>query len=148
MLPEIKSLIETHVALSSKDGLFFSLFDKDNNLLASQGTITTDKTLESLVDLFYQGIISKFEKQTKTVVLDLVDSIQTVVDIQAFLSFSPVENGVILTSTTDKKTGILLPNTAGITTMQDALSAIKAKDSLSGNVEISTFKTTRLVLLV
>jgi hypothetical protein len=62
------------------------------------------------------------------------------------LKLSPKAYGILLTSTTDGKTWILLPDTKGVDTMQQALASIKQKYQLSGNVAISVFQTERLVL--
>ena len=148
MLQQLKDLIATSASLADSKGLFFSLFDKNGKLLDSQGTLTTDKTLEALMELFYQGIITKYEKTTSSVVIDIVETIQTMTNVSDFLALSPKIYGVVLTSTKTKKTGVLLPNTAWITTMQQALSAIKQKHKLSGEVLIEVFQTKRLVLKV
>lgn len=144
MLAQIKELIATQIPLSEQKGLFFSLFDKQGTLLDSQGTLLTDKPLEALLDLFYQGIIVKYEKQTKSIVLDIVETLQPMTDVKAFLALSPKNYGVILTASKEKKTGILLPDTVGIETMQQALAAIKNKYQLSGDVHIEVFQTKKL----
>ncbi len=145
MLQQLKDLIAIHISLSDQKGLFFSLFDQNGALLESQGALVTDKPLEELLDLFYQGIISKREKETKKVVLDIVQWVQSMTNVSDFLSLSPKIYGVVLTSTKEKKTGILLPDTVGIDTMQQALAAIKQKHQLSWDVQIEVFQTKRLI---
>jgi hypothetical protein len=74
-----------------------------------------------------------------------VQSLTPQSDIAAFLQLSPKTYGVLLISTVDGKTGVLLPDTKGIETMQQAIASIKQKYQLSGNVAISTFQTERMV---
>ena len=91
-------------------------------------------------------MIKKHELKAKNLVFDLVKSVQAQGDAAAFLKLSPKEYGILLASTTDGKSGVLLPDTKGIDTMQQAVGSIKQKYQLSGNVAISTFQTERLVL--
>ena len=146
MLEEIKKLIYTKYGANDKVWLFFSLFDEKNVLIASNGVLETDKPLDALIDLLYTGMIKKQELKAKNLIFDVVTSLQPQSDVSAFLKLSPKEYGILLTATTDGKSGVLLPDTKGIDTMQQALSAIKQKYQLSGNVAISTFQTERLVL--
>ncbi|GHV22814.1 hypothetical protein FACS189428_5440 [Clostridia bacterium] len=145
MIEEIKKLIYTRFPAEESRGVFFSLFDEKGKLLESHGVIETDKPLDALIDLLYTGIIKKSELQVKNAVFDIVVSLTPQQDVSAFLQLSPKEYGILLTSTTDGKTGILLPDTKGVETMQQALASIKQKYQLSGNVAISTFQTERIV---
>lgn len=145
MIEEIKKLIYAKFPADESRGVFFSLFDEKGKLLESHGVIETDKPLDALIDLLYTGIIKKSELQVKNAVFDIVVSLTPQQDVSAFLQLSPKDHGILLTSTTDGKTGILLPDTKGIETMQQALASIKQKYQLSGNVAISTFQTERMV---
>jgi hypothetical protein len=59
MLEKIKTkLFETYNKDESK-GLFFSLFDKDGNLLVSNGVLQTDKSMKDLVEIISAGILDK-----------------------------------------------------------------------------------------
>ena len=51
MLEEIKKLIYSKYKQEDKRWLFFSLFDEKWNLLISNGVLTTDKTLEDMINL-------------------------------------------------------------------------------------------------
>ena len=146
MLEQIKKLIYSKYGANDKVGLFFSLFDEKGVLLASNGVLETDKTLDALIDLLYNGMIKPQELKAKNLVFDVIKSVQLQSDIPTFLKFSPKEYGILLTSTTDGKSGVLLPDTKGIDTMQQALASIKQKYQLSGNVAISTFQVDRMVL--
>lgn len=146
MLEEIKKLIYTKYGANDKVWLFFSLFDEKGTLLVSNGVLETDKPLDTLIDLLYNGMIKKRELQAKNLVFDIVQSVQVQTDVANFLNLSPKEYGVVLVTLQDGKSGVLLPNTKGVDTMQQALASIKQKYQLSGNVTMSTFQTERIVL--
>jgi hypothetical protein len=146
MLEEIKKLMFSKYGADDRVGLFFSLFDEKGVLLDSHGVVETDKNLDALIDLLYNGMIKKQELKVKNAVFDVVKSVEPQTDISAFLKLSPKERGILLTSVVDGKSGVLLPDTKGIETMQQALASIKQKYVLSGNVAISVFQTERLVL--
>ncbi|MDR2415307.1 MAG: hypothetical protein LBD75_01480 [Candidatus Peribacteria bacterium] len=146
MLEEIKKLLYTKYGANDRVGLFFSLFDEKGTLLASHGVVETDKNLDALIDLLYNGMIKKQELKVKNAVFDVVKPLQAQNDVAAFLKLSPKEWGILLISVKDGKSGVLLPDTKGIETMQQALASIKQKYQLSGNVAISIFQTEKLVL--
>jgi uncharacterized membrane protein len=108
--------------------------------------LETDKSLDALIDLLYNGMIKKQELKVKNAVFDIVKTVQAQNDVATFLKLSPKEWGILLTSVVDGKSGVLLPDTKGIETMQQALASIKQKYQLSGNVAISVFQTERVVL--
>ncbi|MDR3169520.1 MAG: hypothetical protein LBU27_07385 [Candidatus Peribacteria bacterium] len=145
MIEEIKKLIYAKFPAEESRGVFFSLFDEKGALIESHGVLETDKPLDALIDLLYTGIIKKMELQVKNAVFDVVQSLTPQNDVATFLRLSPKEYGILLTSMVDGKTGVLLPDTKGIETMQQALASIKQKYQLSGNVAISTFQTERIV---
>jgi hypothetical protein len=104
MLEEIKKLIYDKYKADERVGLFFSLFDEKGVLLDSHGVVETDKNLDALIDLLYNGMIKKQELKVKNAVFDIVKSLEPQADISAFLKLSPKAYGILLTSTTDGKT--------------------------------------------
>lgn len=146
MLEQIKNLIYSTYGANDRVGLFFSLFDEKGQLLDSHGVLETDKNLDALIDLLYTGMIKKQELKVKNAAFDIVTSVTPQQDVAAFLKLSPKEYGIVLTSVQDGKSGVLLPDTKWIETMQQALASIKQKYQLSGNVAISTFTVNRMVL--
>jgi hypothetical protein len=111
MLEEIKKLIYSTHSADDRVGLFFSLFDEKGTLLDSQGVVETDKNLDALITLLYTGMIKKQELKVKHAVFDLVTSVTPQQDVSAFLQLSPKEYGILLTSVSDGKSGVLLPDT-------------------------------------
>ena len=145
MLQEIKNLIYKTFSAQDVLGLFFSAFDSTWKLLISNGVLETNKNLETLLDLFYNGMLKPYESQIWGIVFDIVGTITPQQDINAFLQLSPKEYWVVLTSMQNWKSGVLLPDTQWIQNMQQVIACIKQKYQLQGNAEISVFKTTKIL---
>ena len=64
MLEEIKKLIYTKYKAEDKIWVFFSLFDDKWNLITSNGVLTTDKTLEEMINILYNWIIKKRKEKS------------------------------------------------------------------------------------
>ena len=146
MLEEIKKIIYSKYKAEDKIWVFFSLFDDKWNLIASNGVLTTDKTLEEMINILYNWIIKKSEPQTKHIIIDIVNEITEQKDVNAFLQMDPKTNGVLLAETKWNKTWVILPNTKWITSMKQAIAWIKSKYQLQWDVAISTFTVTELIL--
>ena len=69
MLEDIKKLIYSKYKPEDKIWVFFSLFDDKWNLITSNGVLTTDKTLEEMINILYNWIIKKEEAKTKHVII-------------------------------------------------------------------------------
>lgn len=146
MLEEIKNLIYSKYKPEDKIGLFFSLFDDKWNLIASNGVLTTDKTLEETIDLLYNWIIKKEEGKIKHVIINIVNEITEQKDVNAFLQMDPKTNWVLLAETKGDKTWVMLPNMRWIASMKQAIAWIKSKYQLQWDATISTFTVTELIL--
>ena len=146
MLEEIKKLIYGKYKPEDKIWLFFSLFDEKWNLLISNGVLTTDKTLEELINLLYNWFIKKEEAKTKHIIIDIINWITEQKDVTAFLNMDPKTNWVLLAETSWEKTGLILPNTKWITSMKQAIAWIKQKYQLQRDVTISTYTVNELIL--
>ncbi|MEI6426500.1 MAG: hypothetical protein WCO66_04065 [Candidatus Absconditabacteria bacterium] len=147
MLDKIKKMLFSFYDKNDKIGLFFSLYDANNALILSSGTLVTDKSMNDLVDILYHSIL---EKQTNvhTVTIDIVKEVQLKPDMANLMNLSPKEYGIFAINKESQKTGVILPNMQGVDTIQVALALIKQKHDLSGNVEISTFTTRRIAFTV
>ena len=146
MIQEIKKLIYSKYKTSDKIWLFFSLFDKEWTLLVSNGVLTTDKTLDELINLLYNWILKKAEPKTKHIIIDMVNEITQQKDVNAFLNMDPKINWVLLSEINWDKTWVMLPNTKWITSMKQAVAWIKSKYKLEWDVTISTFTVNELIL--
>jgi hypothetical protein len=103
MLDQIKSALAKYCKPDEKRGLFFSLFDVNGKLLVSHGTVETDKTINELSDLIYNGLLSKHEHITKNVVIDIIQSYIQETDINKLLSLPTKDYGVFLINNETKK---------------------------------------------
>ena len=146
MLEEIKKLIYTKYKAEDKIWLFFSLFNDKWKLLISNWVLTTDKTLEDMINLLYNWILKKQESKTKHIIIDIVNEIVEQKDAAAFLNMDPKTNWVLLVETAWEKTWIILPNTKWIDSMKQAIAWIKQKYQLQWDVTISTFTVNELIL--
>lgn len=146
MLEEIKKLIYTKYKAEDKIWLFFSLFNDKWKLLISNWVLTTDKTLEDMINLLYNWILKKQESKTKHIIIDIVNEIIEQKDVNTFLQMDPKTNWVLLAETTWEKTGLILPNTKWITSMKQAIAWIKQKYQLQWDVTISTFTVDELIM--
>ena len=145
MLERIKELISKTYKLEENRGLFFSLFDDKKNLIMSNGVLETDKTIWQLIDLLYHWLVEKYQN-VKTIVVDVVTEYHEETDMQKIMWLSALENWVCIINNETKKSGIILPNTAWINSIKDALVAIKQKYQIAWNISIYVFKTSRISL--
>ncbi len=144
MLEQIKTKLLSFYNKTDKIWLFFSLFDVNNNLILSNGVLTTDKTLTELIEILYHALLKNVEKNVSIITIDIVKEIQIQQDIQKLLTLSPKDYGIFVINKQTNISGIVLPNTQWIIDIKWALALIKQKYGLGGNVEISTFTTRRI----
>lgn len=147
MLERIKEQLFQQVLPTSIGGLFLSAFDKEGKLLSSHGSVKTDKPMSTLVELLYNAFLTQ-QTQTHLLVMDVVQDLKETSDITEFLKLSPKEYGVLVVTWDGVKSGVLLPDTAGVVDMQSALSYLKQKYQLTGTTFVSTFKTRRSAFAV
>ncbi len=146
MLEKIKSELAKNCKPEEKKWLFFSLFDKEGKILASHGTVETDKTINELTDLIYNGLLVKHEPTTKTIVIDIIQSYIQETDINKLLSLPTKDYGLFLVNTEEKKSWAILPNTKWVNDVKSALTLIKQKYGISGNVSMYSFRTERVTI--
>ncbi|MDO4713116.1 MAG: hypothetical protein Q4B28_00110 [bacterium] len=65
--------------------MFISGFDTEDKLLFSNGVVKTDRSIETLVQNFYTGIISKQATKLKKLILDVVINIKLENDPNALI---------------------------------------------------------------
>ena len=144
MIEKIKIQIAQIVSLTSKVWLFVSAFDKNGNLIISNGVMKTDRSIEQLIESFYQGILKKKESEIKSLIFDIVDQLQLQNDPNILVKLSMKERGIFLVESEWQNSGVLLPNTKGVDTIQQWLSMIKQKYNLKSQVSVFIFKTKRV----
>ena len=146
MIEKIKIQIAQILPLTSKVWLFVSAFDENGKLITSNGVMKTDRSIEQLIESFYHGILKKRENQIKSLIFDIVDQLQLQNDPNTLVKLSMKERGLFLVESEWQNSGVLLPNTKGVDTIQQWLSAIKQKYNLKSQVSIFIFKTKRVVI--
>lgn len=153
MLEQIRAELSKHYkpedlswGTKEKKWLFFSLFDINGKLLASNGVIETDKNIQELTDLIYNELLAKHDHTTKTVVIDIIQSYILETDINKLLALPTKDYGIFLINNETKKSWVILPNTKGINDIKSALTTIKQKYGISGNVSMYSFRTERFTV--
>jgi len=99
-----------------------------------------------LTELIYNGLLSKNEHLTKTIVIDIIQSYILETDINKLLALPTKDYGVFLVNNETKKSGAILPGTKGVNDIKTALGLIKQKYGISGNVSMYSFRTERITI--
>lgn len=146
MLEQITTqLTAQSVNLQSKTWVFFSAFDEKGSLLASNGVIRTDRTLENIIQSFYTWILKKIELEVKSIIFDIVGEIRLERDINVLKQTPLDQYGIFIVEGEWQNSWVLLPNTKGITNIAQAVQAIKKKYNLQKpQVSIYIFKTRKI----
>lgn len=146
MLEQITTqLTAQSVNLQSKTWVFFSAFDEKGDLLASNGVIRTDRTLENIIQSFYTWILKKIELEVKSIIFDIVGEIRLERDINVLKQTPLDQYGIFIVEGEWQNSWVLLPNTKGITNIAQAVQAIKKKYNLQKpQVSIYIFKTRKI----
>lgn len=147
MINRITSELSQSISLQSKIGVFFSAFDAQGNLLASNGVIKTDRTLDQIIQSFYLWILKKFEPKIKRLIFDLVEEIRLQNDPNVLTKLPLDQYGLFLVEGDGQNSGVLLPNTKWVTSIQEAILAIKKKYNLNNQVSVFVFKTKKIEIL-
>ena len=146
MIEKIKIQIAQILPLTSKVWLFVSAFDENGKLITSNGVMKTDRSIEQLIESFYQGILKKKESEIKSLIFDIVNQLQLQNDPNTLVKLSMKERGIFLVESEWQNSGVLLPNTKGVDTIQQWLSMIKQKYNLKSQVSVFIFKTKRVAI--
>lgn len=123
-----------------------SAFDEKNNLILSNGVLTTDKSLWKVIEMIYHGLIEQHTNITK-IICDIVLTIEEQHTLQAINTIDLSLQGLCIQTVDNSKSGVLLPWTIGIHTIQDAFTMIKKKNSIEGNINMYSFSTKRLEII-
>lgn len=144
MLEKIKKvLFETYWSEEEK-GVFLSWFDDNQELLISQGVLTSDIPLYELLETVYQEIESE-TKQIVYIVCDVVSEIIQLENTKEILSKDPQEFGFAMIWE-DDRSGVILPGVAGVADAKHALYHIKKKYGIEWHGEVFVFRTDRIVV--
>ena len=143
MLEKIKNAVFAKYKKEDIKGAFLSVFDENNKLLMSNGTFYTDKVLDSLLDTLYNWLVEQ-HKNIWYIVVDIVLDEEEVLDVSKINEISLQEYGLAVVA--GDKYGVMLPNTAWVTNVIQALQLVKQRDWLHWNAKIIKFHTDRLLV--
>ncbi len=143
MIETIKTSIFKKYKKDDIKWLFFSVFNEQWELLMSNWVVYTDKALEELIDLLYQGLIKK-HTNVGSIVADVVLETVELKTPQEIQTISPKDFWIVLSDWS--KSGVLLPNTKWVNNIQEWLKLIKEKNDLWNNVQVVKFKTDRFII--
>ena len=146
MIEQIKTQLSQSINLQNKTGVFFSAFDAQGQLLASNWVIKTDRTLENILQSFYNGIIQKIEGQIKSIIFDIVEEIRLQNDPNVLKKLPLDQYWLFLVEWNGQNSWVLLPNTQWATNIKDAVQVIKKKYNLNWQVSAFIFKTRKIVV--
>lgn len=146
MLDRIKKTVSSYYKLTDSKGIFLSVFDSKDILLLSSGVVITDKPLDSVIDMIYNGLIKSLS-DTKYIVCDVVDVVELETSMEDVMNIDTNRFWLCVATIDHSKSGVILPGTIGIHTISDALTLIKVKHQLAGNISIYKFTTDRFSVL-
>jgi len=146
MIDKIKKEVEKVYNLNENKGIFMSCFNETNNLILSNGVLTTDKSLDKVIDMIYHGLVEK-NNNIKKIVCDIVIVIEEKHTLEDINSMNLSLQGLCLQTIDNSKSGVLLPWTIGIKNIQEAFTIIKQKNNIEGNINIYSFSTKRLEII-
>lgn len=143
MLEKIKNAIFAKYKKEDCKWVFLSVFDENNKLLMSNGAFYTDKVLDNILDTLYHWLVEKY-KNISYIVVDIIIDEEEIVDVSKINEISLQEFWLAVIA--GDKYWVMLPDTAWVTDVTQALQLIKQKDSLQWNAKIVKFHTDRILV--
>lgn len=143
MLEKIKEAVFAKHKKEDCKWVFISVFDENNKLLMSDGALYTDKVLDNILDTLYHGLVEKY-KNVAYIIVDIITDEEEITDVSKINEISLQEYWLAVIAW--DKYGVMLPNTAWIANVTQAIQLIKQKDSLQWNAKIIKFHTDRLLV--
>lgn len=143
MLEKIKNAIFAKYKKEDCKWVFLSVFDENDKLLMSNGAFYTDKVLDNILDTLYHWLVEKY-KNVAYIVVDIITDEEEIVDVSKINEISLQEYWLAVIA--GDKYWVILPDTAWVTDVTQALQLIKQKDSLQWNAKIVKFHTDRILV--
>ncbi len=143
MLEKIKQAVFEKYKKEDCHGVFVSVFGENGKLIMSNGALYTDKVLDNILDTLYHWLVEK-HKDILYIVVDVVKNMEDIVDVSKINEISLKDFGIAVIA--GEKYGVVLPDTAWIANMTQALQIIKQKDALEWNAKLVKFQTDRFVV--
>lgn len=143
MLEKIKEAVFTKYKKEDCKWVFLSVFDENDKLLMSNGAFYTDKVLDNILDTLYHWLVEKY-KNISYIVVDIIIDEEEIVDVSKINEISLQEFWLAVIA--GDKYWVMLPDTAWVSNVTQALQLIKQKDSLQWNAKIVKFHTDRILV--
>ena len=146
MIDVIKQTVAQYVPLTEANWIFISAFDDKDLLLLSNGVIATDKPISKVIEMIYHGLMESHGNKIKKIICDIVTDTKLISTIEEIGKIDIHTQGICISTTDKSKSGILLPWTAGTSSIQDALEVVKQKNHIEWNVIIYSFTSQRTTI--
>ena len=143
MLEKIKEAVFAKYKKEDCKWIFLSVFDENNKLLMSNGAFYTDKVLDNILDTLYHGLVEKY-KNVAYIMVDIIVDEEEITDVSKINEISLQEYWLAVIA--GDKYWVMLPDTAWVTDVTQALQLIKQKDSLQWNAKVIKFHTDRILV--
>ena len=144
MLETIKAQISQHYSLDEQKWIFFSCFDNNNSLISSHGVLVTNKSLWTVTDMIYHGIIEPQKEQISHIICDVVLDTQMLNTMDEISKINITTHWLSISTIDYTKSGVILPNTAGIWSLSQMIQVVKEKNNIEGNVVMYAFESARI----
>lgn len=145
MLDLIKTQVGKQHKLLSTKGVFFSLFNKEGNMVFSKGMVQADKSLGQIIDIFHHNFFSKFQ-DIQLVAVDVVVHLEELYSYDMLEKIDFTKNGIAVQQVEGDTGWVVLPNTEGIADIKQLFSVLKKKNTLSGDIKVYLFQTDRIAI--
>lgn len=142
MIEKILQKVAESYKITDIHGIVLSCFDMNGQLIASQWTLQTTKSIEELLPILYNALV--WSKEGKSFAVDVVKDIVEQIDKENFVWLDMSIYGICIVG--NGSSGILLPWTSGIRSSKDALVAVKKKYNITGKIRLYSFTTDRVVV--
>lgn len=93
--------------------------------------------------MLYHGIIEPQKSNILTIVGDIITNIHELSTMDDINKVNIETTGLSISTLDYTKSGVILPNTKGITSLSQVLQVIKDKNNIEGNVIIHSFESDR-----
>lgn len=143
MLEKIKNAIFAKYKKEDCKWVFLSVFDENDKLLMSNGAFYTDKVLDNILDTLYHWLVEKY-KNVAYIVVDIITDEEEITNVSKINEISLQEYWLAVIA--GDKYWVILPDTAWVTDVTQALQLIKQKDALQWNAKIVKFHTDRILV--
>ena len=143
MLEKIKEAVFAKYKKEDCKWVFLSVFDENDKLLMSNGAFYLDKVLDNILDTLYHWLVEKY-KNISYIVVDIIIDEEEIVDVSKINEISLQEFWLAVIA--GDKYWVMLPDTAWVSNVTQALQLIKQKDSLQWNAKIVKFHTDRILV--